>query len=148
MGASPARAPFGDSERVPSRSPVREAQVHIHAYSFGHIHVLPTDRACVSTVCWSTKVVSSSPHLPFRGPCMAVGIASRYKTGPRLDTYLWCLCWQVCNPSALALNLRRPSSRSMGDRATHRHPLVAVTITRVHICYPISGTHGIAEGAA
>ena len=34
-----------------------------------------------------------------------------------------CCCWwwwQVCNPSTLTLNLRRPSSGSMGDRATQR----------------------------
>ena len=28
-----------------------------------------------------------SIYLPFRGAAMAAGIASRYKTGPRLDTY-------------------------------------------------------------
>ena len=37
---------------------------------------------------------------------------------------LWCLWWQVCNPSALALSLRRPPSGSMGHRATQlRQPL-------------------------
>ena len=62
--------------------------------------------------------------------------------GGSTSTYsLWCLWWQVCNPSALALDssngLRRPSSGSMGHRATQPHqPLTLHCLTRRALCEP------------